>query len=534
MHHVEGFHRRHSISRCLGIVVLTGCCLLADPSDVLFHAGERAGTAALAQTPAANPPDAPATVAPTAGAPPPAGENAPAPAAPTPAAPPVTPAAPVIAKAPELPLSADDVSWLFPTPTKAEDLANLISMADLAAPDPQDPAKRDRVWSDAVFAQFLGIAASPAALVAGSTDRIGLPDEVKSIAAWHIAGVRFDAGAPGLSDAIIKQFGQSPQIRLILQPVTKNADGSITVHDIAAHLIFGFVNAKQDPPAQAGCLRRPAPDLAAFQSIVADIAALRTRLGSGALGADKISTAAKPLGVHPGLVDPTTASNVRSEMKAILERHLSSQRLSAMAIMGLPASSPEPWIFLSMAIVPPGAVPQLPNGGVIPVHGPALDGQAFAQLLNPAGSSHRVIPTPHTNNLVPITCVNAAAPVAGPPVARRRGVATADLFPDPPPSANRTAKVLNVLNVIADPTKSHFFNTDCISCHTETRRAMELLNPKDMPKINAAPLPNGSWNVRNFGWSPLVEGPEHGTVSRRTAAETAAVVNFINARLLPK
>jgi len=68
----------------------------------------------------------------------------------------------------------------------------------------------------------------------------------------------------------------------------------------------------------------------------------------------------------------------------------------------------------------------------------------------------------------------------------------------------------------------------------ETRRAMELLNPKDMPKINAAPLPNGSWNVRNFGWSPLIEGPVHGTVTRRAVVETAAVVDFINANFLAK
>jgi hypothetical protein len=61
---------------------------------------------------------------------------------------------------------------------------------------------------------------------------------------------------------------------------------------------------------------------------------------------------------------------------------------------------------------------------------------------------------------------------------------------------------------------------------------MELLNPQDMPKINAAPLPNGPWNVRNFGWSPLIEGPIHGTVTRRAARETAAVVDLINANLL--
>jgi hypothetical protein len=450
----------------------------------------------------------------------------------------VAPGRPAPPAVPEQRLFADDVSWLFPAPTTTADLARLISMADLAAPNAQDPTKRDRVWPDSIFQQFLAIAASPAAKVAGN--QIGLPAEAKSIDNWHIAAVRFDAGAPGLSDAIIKQYGQSPQIRLILQPVIKNADGTVAAQDITAHLIFNFTSGLE-PPAQPGCFPRPKPDLAAFRQIVADIAELRSSLRDGKLGADKVTTAGKPLGVHPGLIDATTAINVRAQMKAILERHLSSERLVAMAIMGLPDGAPEPWIFLSMQflpgdvlakVVPANVAAQLPNGGFVPVRGPTLDGKQFAQMLNPVGASPRVVPTPHTNNLSPISCVNAAVPADGPPIAKRHGVATADLFPDPPKSATRSAKILNVLNVVADPTKSHFFNTDCISCHTETRRAMELLSPRNIPKIAAAPLPNGSWNVRNFGWSPLVEGDVHGSVSRRTAAETAAVVNFINDKLL--
>ena len=432
---------------------------------------------------------------------------------------------------PEQPLSADDVSWLFPAPTKASDLANLIAIGDLTVPDPQDASKRDRVWSEAAFQQFLAISASPTA--AAGSDHITLPAEVKTIDAWHIAGVRFDAGAPGLSDEIIREYGQSPQIRLVLQPVVKNADDSVTPLDMTAHLVFNFTSGAQ-PPLKSGCFPRLVPDLAAFKEIVADVAALRSKLRDGQLGDNKIVTAAKALGVHPGLIDQTTRSNVRSEMKAILERHLSSQRLAAMAIMGLPDNAPEPWIFLSMQFVPPGAVPQLPNGGFVPVHGPTLDGKQFAQLLEPAGSSPRVVPQPHTNNLAPITCVNAAVSVDALPVNQRKGVATADLPADPVRTAADKAKVLTVLNTIADPTKSHFFNTDCVSCHTETRRALELLQPRDVPKIAAAPLPNGPWNVRNFGWSPLVEGDAAGTVSRRTAAETKAVVDFINAKLLAK
>lgn len=502
-----------------GFVIPAAVCVIA-------LAGLCDTDGAFAQTPAVTPTENPA-VAPAQS---PAATPSPSPVA-SPAQPSPAPTQAAAPAAPEQPLSADDVSWLFPAPTATADLAKLISMGDLSVPNAQDPTKRDRVWSDSIFQQFLGIAASPAASVAGN--QIGLPAEAKLIETWHIAAVRFDPGAPGLSDDVIKQYGQSPQIRLILQPVIKNADGTVSAQDITAHLIFSFTTGVL-PPAQAGCFPRPIPDLAAFKQIVSEIAELRSSLRDGKLGADKVVTSGKPLGVHPGLADATTASDVRAQMKAILERHLSSARIGAMAIMGLPADSPEPWIFLAMQFVPPGLVPQLPNGGFVPVHGPTLDGKQFAQMLNPAGSSPRVVPTPHTNNLSPITCVNAAVPADGPPVAKRHGVATSDLFPDPPPSATRTTKILNVLNVIADPNKSHFFNTDCVSCHTETRRAMELLSPQNIPKIAAAPLPNGAWDVRNFGWSPLVEGDVHGSVSRRTAVETAAVVTFINSELLSK
>jgi hypothetical protein len=426
------------------------------------------------------------------------------------------------------PLSANDVSWLFPPPKKAEDFAKLIAMADLTVPNALDATKRDRIWSDVAFQQFIGIAASPATLVEGTTSRIGLPVEMQSIDAWFIAGVRIDAGAPGLSSEVRDQFGQAPQIRLILQPVTRNPDGTPKVFDIAAHLIFDFT-LRPEVGAQAGCSPRATPDLVALKAIVTELADLRTKLSEGKLGANSITTAGVPLGVHPGLVDQTTAINVRQEMKAFLERHLSAQRLDDMAIMGLPAGASRPWIFLSMVNLPPGVLPSLPNGGFVPVHGPTLDGQQFAELLNPAGSPQRVVPAPHTNNLAPITCVNAALPTAGPPIAERHGSSTADVFGSPVPSSD---KVRDILDLIADPNRSHFFNTDCISCHTETRRSMELLNIRDVPGIDSTVLPNGQWNVRNFGWSPPIEGPLQGTVTRRAANETGAVVKFINETLI--
>jgi hypothetical protein len=428
------------------------------------------------------------------------------------------------------PLSANDVSWLFPPPKVAEDFGKLIPVRDLTAPNPQDPTKRDAVWPDAAFQQFLAIAAGSAAQVSGTQSRIGLPPEAQSMAAWFIAGIRIDAGAPGLADDIRAQYGQSPEIRLIVQLVTRNPDGTPNVHDIAGHLIFDFVTQQPDGPAAAGCFPRPVPDLVALKEIVADIAALRTRLSNGQLGANKIVTAGVPLGIHPGLADKTTANGVRQEMISFLERHISGDRLNSMAIMGLPVGAPAPWIFLALEKLPPGALPALPNGGFVPVPGPALDGQQFAQMLVPGGASFHVIPEPHTNNLNKITCKNAAIPGGDAlPVAKRSGSSTSELFASQPGSPDNVRKILDL---IVDPTRSHFFNTDCISCHTETRRAKSLL--PDVSGINPAVVPNTDWNVRNFGWSPPGEGPLQGTVTRRTAAETAAVVAFINSQILNK
>jgi len=426
------------------------------------------------------------------------------------------------------PLSANDVSLLFPAPTSAGDFAKLIAVGNLSTPNPQDPSKQDPVWPDAAFQQFLSIAASPAAQVAGTQAQIGLPAEAQSKAAWFIAGIRIDAGAPGLSNDIRAQFGQLPQIRLIVQPVIHNADGTSKVLDIAGHLIFNFTLAKPSDPAAADCLPRLQPDLDAFGSIVADLAAMRTKLSNGQLGTNKVTTSGVPLGVHPGLTDLTTVNNLSLEIKSFLQKHISGSRLAAMAIAGLPSGTPAPWIFVSMVGVPPGVVPALPNGGFVPVHSPTLDGQQFAQMLEPAGTAPRVVPAPNTNNLNPITCKNAAVSPASLPIARRSGVSTTQLFLTPSPPAERAKEILDV---IADPTKSHFFNTDCVSCHTETRRAMDLLKVTDIPGVNQTALPNGQWNIRNFGWSPSTKGVQ-ATVTRRTAAETAAVVTFINSELL--
>jgi hypothetical protein len=420
-------------------------------------------------------------------------------------------------------LSANDVSWLFPAPTGAADFANLIAVRDVTTPNPQDPTKRDPIWSDSAFQQFLTIVDSAQAKVVGTNAQISLPIEARSLEAWFIAGVRIDAGAPGLSGDIHAQYGQLPEIRLIIQPIIKNPDGSPKVLDIAGHLIFDFIVLPPDPPLSVDCFPRFQADMKAFTPVVADVVALRTKLNDGQLG-HSVSTNSVPLGVHPGLADPATANNVRNEMLSFLERHISAQQLGSMAIAGLPANASRPWIFLSIL--------GDRKGHFGPAHGPTLDGsQQFAQMLNQDGIDPRVVPEPHTNNLNPITCKNAAVSPTSLPIAQRRGVSTSAIFAAPSLPADQTKLILDT---IADPTKSFFFNTDCISCHTETRLAKDLLKVTDIPGVNPAALPAGQWNVRNFGWSPSGKGPAQSTVTRRTAAETGAVVTFINSELIAR
>ncbi|MGD0303384.1 MAG: hypothetical protein ABSC71_00990, partial [Candidatus Acidiferrales bacterium] len=416
----------------------------------------------------------------------------------------------------------NDVSWLFPAPTTTADLANLIAVKDITV-------SGGPVWTDAVFQQFVAIADSPTTQVAGTSHQISLPQEARSIDAWFVAGVRIDAGAPGLSKEIAAQYGQLPEIRLIIQPIVKSPDGSPKPLDIAGHLIFDFTTQNPDPSLQGTeCFPRFVADMSAFRPVIADAAALRTKLANGQLGGHSVSTSGVPLGIHPGLADPVTANAVRNAMLAFLESHISSQRLGSMAIAGLPANAGAPWIFLSMLFLGPGVTPTLPNGGFVPVHGPTLDGAQFAQMLNPASATPRVVPEPATNNLNPITCRNAAASPTSLPVTQRKGVSTSTVFAATAPPADQTKQILDT---IADPQKSFFFNTDCISCHTETQRAMTLLHVSDIPGINQAVLPSTQYDVRNFGWGAGKAGMQS-TVTRRAANETTAVVTFINSNLL--
>jgi hypothetical protein len=423
----------------------------------------------------------------------------------------------VAAQTASKPLSANDLSILFPPPQNAADMANLIAVSDLAGPT----GSPQRLWSDEDFARFLSNAENPErpGVPDSGVAKIALPAAVKDIQAWFVAGIRIDPGAPGLSNDIIAQFGRQPQIRLIVQPVTNGPEG-FKVHDIAGHLIFSFTLSPPDAPLN-GCapFPRSKPDDETFKAVIRDVAALRDQLAAGTFGGAKVMTAGD-MNVHPGLRG-VSAKPFRDALRALLEKHLSPLRLQTMAVMG--TRPPEPWVFVSML--------KVPQAGLISVPGPTLDGLHVAEMLSFSGPEH-VVPQPSTNNQNPITCRHAS--LQNPPLSipDRKGMSTS-VFLDGNVDDNR---IIQIVNVIADPKQSHFFNTDCVSCHTETAQPLARnVRNFTVTGVNASVLPKENWNVRNFGWFPsFLRGGIAPTITRRTAAETADVVSFVNSQLLNK
>lgn len=406
-------------------------------------------------------------------------------------------------------LDLNDVSWLWPVPRDAVSLADSISMADIKRVDGTD------VWTDDHLKSILDVVNSGAAAVQGT--RVEFRPEFSNKQNWRVAGMRIDPTAPGAHPALRQVFGSSVQIRLIIQPVT-NIAGTVTVHDTAVHVVYSYLKTKD--PANP---RANVPDNDKFKEIVADIRNLKSFCQIAGVTTDGV-----PLGVHPGLEHKVP--NLRKEVLVFLGKHLSSQKLSSMALMGV-VSEAEPWIFLALG---PDAAGKF---GPIPLNAPF----AKPQMLD-FRSGGTVLPTPIVNN----------RPQAG--RSTPTGVSTSVLFNTASKSqpaiigkddvgnaiADPLVKNSDIPDVIANPNMANFFNTDCVSCHTESQRRIILNLPPGslayqsksrVPPVSAAAAANHKWNVRNFGWFPDFFNGNFATptVTQRTANETAEVLEFIEA-----
>jgi hypothetical protein len=394
----------------------------------------------------------------------------------------------------------NDVSYLWPAPQTSADVAALISADDVLIDG------KTSIWPRAAFDTI--IAAAQTVVVessAGRFDTISFGDFVSQFQdphTWKVVAFRVDPCAPGCHHDLVSRFGSSPQIRLVLQPVTVSGS-TVTVHDLTAHLVFSFTSNSAIPFE---------PDHAAFQLIVDDLAALKSSLTKAGVPTTGL------LRVHPGLRG-ASAMDFGTRVKSFIRSRLAEQRLIAAAFMGL-APRPEPWIFFAMR--------RDPQGKFVPAPHPALGG-ATAQMLTLRGGDP-VMPAPAPMNL----------PVS-------HGISTSLLFAtdaadrlNNPALPNPGAPLLrDVADFIANPERANFFNTDCVSCHTESSRRQSLAITTQTADVRFAPaagvsgvdpsvLPSDQWNVRNFGWFPSFSGPAAPTATQRTANESAESADAIN------
>lgn len=205
----------------------------------------------------------------------------------------------------------NDISILWPVPQSAEDASKLIAVNEKLADGTTS------IWPEGVFKKV--IATAQTVTVQGSGTGIGQIQfggdraAFENLANWKIAGIRIDPSAPGCGEKIIRTFGSTPQIRLIVQPVTLQGQKA-RVHDMTAHLVFDFVTGTE-PPVAPGLRRRAVPDRERFKSVLEDLAALKAALLAVGVQTDG------ELGVHPAF--NANAADFSEKVKSLLKKHLS-------------------------------------------------------------------------------------------------------------------------------------------------------------------------------------------------------------------
>lgn len=327
----------------------------------------------------------------------------------------------------------NDISFLWPVPNNAREADELI------ASDEKTADGKSQIWPKSAFDTFITTAPTVGVKDStGNTHQISfddgeLRDTFNQQKTWKVVAMRIDPSAPGSSSKMVNERGSVPQIRLIMQPVTVDKSGQVIVHDYTAHLVYNFTKGN----------RRPAvPDKEKFTEIVNDLKRLKANLA-----ASGTSTAGKTLGVHPGF-EGRNGQTFRNALKTFIKKHVAEENLAGVSFMGL--EPPEPWIFSAM-------VKQ--NGSFAQIPAPTLGGNK-AQMLSFRDDKH-VSPAPAPENL-----------------GNAKGISTTLLFKQDmenklssPVFANQARpRFQEIPDIIANPERAHFFNTDCVSCHSESAR----------------------------------------------------------------
>ena len=403
----------------------------------------------------------------------------------------------VAAVPPAASLDVADISYLWPVPTSQADVDALMTCRTPTADGtPLLPQAAFQSILDAVDSTVIKDRAGRDIRIAFDST---FADRFKDPATWKVVGFRFDPAAVGHRETIEK-FGVMPQLRLIVQPVTVDG-GQVEVHDMAAHLVFGYFTGAT-PPFKA--------DQGKLAEVVAALADLKAASPAPTSG---------PLGVHPGL--KTRDAAFARKVQAFIARFTAPSKgpLAAISFMGI--DTPEPWIFFALKPAPAGTFVPAPQ---------ATMGGSHAQMIS-FRSGVEIMPLSTGKN------TGSAGKI----------ISTAALFERDArtrldnPAADGVPRMLrqDIPDYIANPEVTHVFNTDCVSCHTEStrRRVLNLGNhvsearyarPADISGVDPAVLPKDKWNVRNFGWFET-----EATVSMRAANEAAESVAVLRRMAAP-
>jgi len=401
-------------------------------------------------------------------------------------------------------LGLNDIAYLWPIPKTRNDVDALIDAEFLIS--------RGEILSQETFNKVINFAESNVNGVdeAGNEVKISFvsgagifKNQLKVRKNWKLVGFRVDPSAPSASSNVISLMGSIPQIRLILQPVTVNDTGEVTIHDYTVHLPFNFVLNAQPPFS---------PDKAAFTDILKDLLELKASL----LSIPNSESMDGPLKVNNNLSNHTFSKKVAT----FLHNNLSENRLILIAFMGIAKS--DQWVFFDLDLLDTKSTS--PNSQLLHVKpgtsngfvGNRIDNKINNNFEDCKGISTAILFDSNIQSKLDtsVECLNSAKNIITPPL------------------------VKDIPNIIANPSLSNVLNTDCVSCHTESSRrsilglgdldTYQFQLPELEPFVLSEFLPKDKWNVRNFGWftKDVLTDPKP-IISSRTANETASSLEFI-------
>jgi hypothetical protein len=425
---------------------------------------------------------------------------------------------------------------------------------------------------------------NPFAALEGHTGKltktgIDFDDDLMNRDNWRIVGMRFDPCAPSrkadgdnitgkgkdpqidfadatlvFAEAAGNSAGCRIQVRLIAQPVLGGGDV-----DTAAHLVFTYGPLATDANTISPIFKEmmsgrdieERDDQGNKTGKTIHVPGLQ-EIKAASVDAGVNLTTGAPLGVHPGLKNPTTQANVQQLVQRFIVGNIKERSRVArtIALMALNNGGPEPWIFTAGLVIPPLGPDMKPNpaaaadgrdessyGNWVPAPIPAY---VLADDFKPDATDKRTLDTDKVPFHMQISFIGSPQVRPLPPASM---ASTAPLF-------DQGSKNPAVAFRVEQPFDTHFFNADCVSCHTTQPRLLRIGAPAAASDTDLGALGLGeagkkfqrthtkkgitgyvrkgeaqtaNWNVRNFGYF----GGKP-TVANRAVTETIEVAAMTN------